>query len=186
MKPLTFIRGALLVGAITLLHAPFALAAGHGADAGNAGLSSADAFERTRVHLGGTVAKHTASSSGLSGSLVRTIVGLAIVIAVIYGLAWLLRHAKASRNSATGEGLEQVATLPLGTGRSVALVRVGNELHLIGVAEHSVTPIRSFTEDEAVELGLPVSAPGETRRTDVEPISPLFRAVEVLRQMTVR
>ncbi len=38
---------------------------------------------------------HTSSSGG--ASIVRTIVGLAIVIAVIWGLSWILRQVKAGR-----------------------------------------------------------------------------------------
>ena len=47
-----------------------------------------------------------------------------------------------------------MATLPIGTGRSVQLLRAGRELVLVGVGEHGVTPIRLYSEDEARELGL--------------------------------
>lgn len=180
MKPHTLIRGAAMVGALTLTHAPIALAAGRSTG------SSADAFERTPLHLGASTTTHAAASSGMGGSIVRTIVGLAIVIGVIYGLAWLLRHARAARNPSIGAGLEQVAALPLGTGRSVALVRVGTELHLLGIAEHAVTPIRSFTEDEAVDLGLPVTPPGEEETYTPRSGSPLLRVIDTLRQLTIR
>jgi flagellar protein FliO/FliZ len=42
----------------------------------------------------------------------------------------------------------------LGPNRSLHLVRAGRELVLVGVAEHGVTPIRTYSEDEAIELGL--------------------------------
>lgn len=176
MKLLTLIRGAGLAGAGVLLHAQIAY-----------GRPSANAFERTPLHLGSTVATHAASSSGAGGSIIRTVVGLAIVIAVIYGLAWLVRHLKADKkNQASGFGIEQVASLPLGTGKSVALVRVGTELHLLGISEQSVTTIRSFTEDEAIDFGLPVSAPGEQPAIATETGPPIVRAVETLRRLTVR
>ena len=44
--------------------------------------------------------------------------------------------------------------MPLGPNRSLHLVRAGRELVLVGVAEHGVTPIRTYTEEEALELGL--------------------------------
>jgi flagellar protein FliO/FliZ len=95
------------------------------------------------------------SSGGGGGSLVRTFVGLAIVIAVIYGVAWVLRHLKRSREERTrGTGLSTEAVVPLGPGRSLHLVRAGRELVLVGVAEHGVVPIRTYTEDEARRLGL--------------------------------
>jgi flagellar protein FliO/FliZ len=97
------------------------------------------------------------SSGGGGGSLVRTFVGLAIVIAVIYGIAWILRQVKSSREERTrGNGLSTAAVVALGPGRSLHLVRAGRELVLVGVAEHGVVPIRTYTEDEARRLGLEV------------------------------
>ncbi|UGS33740.1 FliO/MopB family protein [Capillimicrobium parvum] len=97
-------------------------------------------------------------SGGGGGSLVRTFVGLAIVIAVIYGIAWVLRQVKSSREERTrGNGLATAAVVALGPGRSLHLVRAGRELVLVGVAEHGVVPIRTYTEDEARRLGLDAS-----------------------------
>ncbi len=85
----------------------------------------------------------------------RTIVGLAIVIAVIYGLYWVLKQVKASREeSSSGQGLGTLATLPLGPNRSLHLVRAGGEVVLLGVGEGGVTPIRTYGEHEARALGL--------------------------------
>src|SRR5918999_5603048 len=95
-----------------------------------------------------------AGASG-GGSLVRTFVGLAVVVAVIYGLYWVLRQVKSSREErAVGRGLSSQAVVPLGPGRSLHLVRAGSELVLLGVAEHGVTPIRTYSEQEATESGL--------------------------------
>jgi flagellar protein FliO/FliZ len=92
-----------------------------------------------------------------SGSLVRTVVGLAIVIAVIWGVTWVLKQVKQSRDERTrGTGLSTAAVVALGSGRSLHLIRAGKEMLLVGVAENSVTPIRTYTEDEAHELGLDV------------------------------
>jgi flagellar protein FliO/FliZ len=99
-------------------------------------------------------AKHVTGVSG-GGSLVRTFVGLAIVLAVIYGVAWVLRQVKSSKEERhRGSGLQSTAVVPLGPNRALHLVRAGREVVLVGVAEHGVTPIRTYTEDEALELGL--------------------------------
>ena len=85
----------------------------------------------------------------------RTFVGLAVVVAVIYGLYWILRQVKAGREErAHGTGLRTTATVPLGSNRALHLVRAGNELVLVGVADHAVTPIRTYTEEEARAAGL--------------------------------
>src|SRR5947209_10395909 len=89
---------------------------------------------------------HSSTSSG-SGSLVRTFVGLAIVLAVIYGLYWVLKQVKSGRSEkASGSGLSSVSTLPLGTNRSLQVVRAGSDFVLLGVCEHGVTAIRTYSE----------------------------------------
>ena len=99
-------------------------------------------------------AKKVTTASG-SGSLVRTFVGLAIVLGVIYGIAWVLKQVKRSKEDrGQGTSLETTAVVALGPNRSLHLVRAGRELVLVGVAEHGVTPIRTYTEDEAIDLGL--------------------------------
>ncbi|HUN77636.1 MAG TPA: flagellar biosynthetic protein FliO [Solirubrobacteraceae bacterium] len=117
--------------------------------------------ENTRLDVtSGTTAAHTASSDG--PSLTRTIVGLLIVIAVIWGLTWVLRQVKSGRDGrAAGAGLTSVATLPLGSGRTLHLVRAGREYLLVGSAEHGVVPIHRYSEEQARELGLLDRDPGD-------------------------
>jgi flagellar protein FliO/FliZ len=137
-----FIRSlaAALIGC--LLVAPVALAASGESTPLNLPSSDSGAKSAPSVGPGG-------------GSIVRTIVGLAVVIGVIYGLHWVLKQVKASKQAAaSGNGLEDLATLPLGANSSLHLVRAGDEIVLVGVAESGVTPIRTYTEDEARTLGL--------------------------------
>jgi flagellar protein FliO/FliZ len=118
--------------------------------------SKADSAESTPLHLGTgstTSATHTASSATGAG-IVRTLVGLVIVVALIYAITWVLRKVKRGESRKVGTSLESIASLPLGPGRSLALVRAGSELVLVGVAEHQVTAIRRYTEDEARAAGL--------------------------------
>jgi flagellar protein FliO/FliZ len=98
----------------------------------------------------------TGTPSGSGGaSLVRTIVGLAVVIGVIWGITWVLRQVKSGREAkAAGTGLASMATLPLGSGRSVQLVRAGSDYMLVGVAEHGIVPIHRYSEQEARQAGL--------------------------------
>ena len=145
-------------------------------------------------------ATRTADPTGASssGGLVRTFVGLAIVVAVIYGLYWVLRQVKSSREErSTGFGLASQAVVPLGPGRSLHLVKTGRELVLVGVAEHGVTPIRTYSETEAESLGLvgedaeeelaPMPEPGRRPTSGVggRPLT-IGDAVQRLRAMTVR
>jgi flagellar protein FliO/FliZ len=147
-----------------------------------------------------TGATHTSSGGA---SIVRTIVGLAIVIAVIWGLAWILRQVKSGRDPRVATtGLQSVAALTLGSGRSVHLVRAGNDYILLGSGEHGLVPIHRYTEQQAREAGLLTAEERPehpTRRLLAAPIavedsrsdpmrmpSPSSSAVERLREWTVR
>jgi flagellar protein FliO/FliZ len=117
--------------------------------------------ERTPLGLDGAAQDQASAQVGTSGgSIVRTIVGLAVVIGVILGLTWVLKQVKSSKtDGADGSGLETIATLPLGANRSLHLVRAGDELVLVGAGEHGVTPIRTYTEAEARSAGLLADEP---------------------------
>jgi flagellar protein FliO/FliZ len=136
---------AVLGAALTLfLTASVALAAGTS--------TTAASSEKTPVDLTGA---SSPSHAGSGSTIVRTIVGLAVVIGVIYGIAWVLKQRKAGRQERpTGVGLETVASVPLGPHGSVHLVRAGRELLIVGVGDHGVTPIRTYAEHEARAAGL--------------------------------
>jgi len=138
--------------------------------------------EDTPLHLpSGTSSKPASSSGPGGGSIVRTIVGLLVVIGVIYGLTWVLKQVKASKSqTATGGGLETLATLPLGTNRTLHLVRAGEEVVLLGSGEAGVTPIRTYGEAEARALGLL-----EDELPDVDVISTERGLLSKLRAWTV-
>jgi flagellar protein FliO/FliZ len=133
---------------------------------------AASSSESTPLNLP-SVDQSQAASGGSGGGLVRTFVGLAIVLAVIYGLYWVLKQVKASRETAaSGQGLESVATIPLGPNRALHLVRAGRELVLLGVAEQTVVPIRAYREDEARALGLIDRVGGSESFDADEPTAP--------------
>ena len=111
------------------------------------------AGEETPLNLGSPSTSSHTSSGG--ASIVRTIVGLAIVLGVIWGLSWILRQVKGRRDPrVAATGLSSVAALPLSSGRSVHLVRAGNDYLLLGSAEHGLMPIHRYTEQQALETGL--------------------------------
>ena len=149
MKPYRALTAAFAAALLCVLLAPaYVYAATAGKD---------PYHESTPLNLGGTdTTASTASVGGGGGGLARTFVGLAIVVAVIYGLTWVLRQMKKSSSGerASGFGLSTEASMPLGPNRSVHLIRAGRELVLVGSAEHGIVPIRTYTEDEARDLGL--------------------------------
>lgn len=153
--------------------------------------------EQTPLNLPADGAATHASVGSGSGSLARTFIGLAVVVAVIYGLTWVMRQVKASKEERShGFGLSAEASMPLGPGRSVHLIRAGRELVLVGSAEQGVVPIRTYTEEEARDLGLlapPDLHAGDDRRPGTGSGTPGDRVrqaigdvLERLRERTVR
>ena len=102
------------------------------------------------------------ASAGGGGSIARMLLGLAVVGALIYGIHWLLR--KWGRSRAQGMGgsagvIDVVATTPLSQGRALHLIRVGQELVLVGATEQSITRLG---EVDGRNLGLAGVGTAET------------------------
>jgi flagellar protein FliO/FliZ len=173
MRFSTLTRGAGLLGALTLSYAQMAQA------------STGATGEQTPLHLSTSGATHVVSSGGSSSGVVRTIIALIVVIALIYAVSKILRAVK-GRDAvrASGNGLEQIATLPIANGKSVSLVRSGTDIILLGVGEHGVTPIKTYTEDEALAAG--IDLPDELEDAYDPAEKPLDRVINGLRRMTIR
>ena len=135
------------------------------------------AFHRDRTPLPTSVSGgSSASHASTGGSFARMIVGLAIVIAVIYGVYWLLKAYGRSKGAPVDDGrMTVVATTALAPNRSLHLVRVGEELVLVGSADGGITPVRVY-------------GPDETRRLELEapPAAPRGSLLEELRKRTAR
>lgn len=114
------------------------------------------AFENTPLHVPATThGTRTAATSTSGSSIIRTLLGLIFVAGLIYAIAWIMRRVKRGREAqATGNGLSSVATLPLGSGRTLHLVRAGSDVILVGSSEHGVAPVRVYSEEEALANGL--------------------------------
>jgi flagellar protein FliO/FliZ len=97
-----------------------------------------------------TVGVHHVASSG--GVITRTFIGLIVVVALIYGVYWLLKKYNGSKGGRSDGRMDIVATTALGPNRALHLVRVGDELVLVGSAENSVTPVRIYNTEESADL----------------------------------
>jgi flagellar biogenesis protein FliO len=167
MRLITATRGVALGSALALSYAQIA---------------DADQGESTPLHLGGS-GLHAASSTG-GASIVRTIIALVLVVGVIYAIARILRAVKGRGQRASGSGLVALATLPLGSGRSLALVRSGRDIVLVGIAENSVNVIKTYSEAEALANGIEV--PPELRPDFDQAERPMDKMLDQLRKLTVR
>jgi len=124
------------------------------------------------------------SASGGAGAIARMVVGLAIVLAVVYGIYWLLkkRYRGGSRGAVADGRLEIVATTALANNRAVHLLRAGDELFLVGSSEQSITGLRAWGPEEARRLEAVLAMPPPSPPQPTQPVGIL----DALRKLTVR
>lgn len=154
---------------------------------------AAEPFQKDRTSLpasvtgGETADSAETAAGGGGGSLVRMIVGLAVVIAVIYGVHWLLKTYGKAKGTQSDGRMNVVATTTLAPNRALHLVRIGEELVLVGSAEHGVTPVRVYAADEARRLSQVLAADDPTPLREPASGGPfLLRVVEDVRRRTAR
>jgi flagellar protein FliO/FliZ len=188
---------AAACAAIAVLHPAPASAAGTTKAAAktakhraSAARKKAPAFHEDRTPLDPGVAA-AGTSSGKSPSVgsagadvIRTIVGLAVVLGVIYGVYWLLKSSARAKAGRGDERIGVIATTPLAPNRSLHLIRAGDELILVGATDQSITPLRVYTADEAIL----VEGGGADLPLQLPPATPSGREsfLEILRKRTAR
>jgi flagellar protein FliO/FliZ len=118
------------------------------------------------------VARAAAIEPSFAGGLAQTLVGLAVVLALIFGAAWVLRRLNVGASPA-GSALRLVASQPLGQRERVVLVEVADQWLVVGVAPGSVTALATLPKGE---LPPPPAAPlpfasllARVRRDDTKP-----------------
>ncbi len=137
-----------------------------------------------------TTASEPATASS-SGAFVRMMAGLAIVLAVIYAVYWLLKtYGKAKRDSSADGRLTLLGTTTLAPNRALHLVRIGEEVILVGSAEQSVTAIRVYDANALRRAGVDVDgalADGGPSQAGVRPANARPAGLlDALRRMTAR
>ncbi|MFL5963104.1 MAG: FliO/MopB family protein [Gaiellaceae bacterium] len=157
--------------------------------------AAASGFQRDNTPLpaGVTHANTAAVSHGTgSGPFFRMVVGLAIVLALIYVVYRLLKRFSNREATVRDIGaMSIVATTQLSPARALHLLRVGDELVLVGSAEHGVTPIRVYSAEEARRLEVDSPSPPRSLapaafRVDEQPGGFVSNMLEELRRRTVR
>jgi flagellar protein FliO/FliZ len=187
---------AAACAAVALLHpAPASAATGpqktavKAAAAKHAAKKKAPAFHEDRTPLdpgvasAGTASGKAPSVGSAGADVIRTIVGLAVVLGVIYGVYWLLKSSARAKAGRADDRIGVVATTPLAPNRSLHLVRAGDELILVGATDHSITPLRIYSPEEAILVEGGADAP-----LQLPPGTPAGREsfLEILRKRTAR
>src|SRR4051794_1120526 len=116
---------------------------------------AADSFKKdtTPLPTGATgTGDATAQSAGGGAGIGRLFLGLLVVVGLVLVLRWFVKRTNRDRTPQAAASLQVVATTPLAQGRAVHLLRVGDELVLVGSAEHGVTPLRVYDSHDARTL----------------------------------
>lgn len=87
------------------------------------------------------VGQHAAAGPGLGGALLA----LVAVLALIVGLAWLLKRLPAAGLRGTPQ-LRVVASLVVGQRERVVVVEVGGQQLLLGVTPGGISPLHTLPE----------------------------------------
>lgn len=99
----------------------------------------------------------TGLSGGSGGTLLRLGIGLVVVIGLIALVWYVMKRVQRARYPALDERggsslIDVVATTSLGPARSLHLVRVGDEIVLVGSTDHSVNVVARIGAEDAPEL----------------------------------
>lgn len=93
----------------------------------------------------------TAGSPGL-GSLTQVSLALLLVLALVFGLAWVLRRLRSTQR-AGAPGIEVLAEATLGPKERAVLIQVDRARLLVGVAGGSVRTLHVLPDAEPVAPG---------------------------------
>ena len=138
-------------------------------------------------------------SGGAGGTLIRLVLGLGVVVGLIGAVWYVMKRVQRSRYPAMDDRnpaglIDILATTSLGPNRSLHLVKVGEEIVLVGSTDQSVAPITRIGAEDAAGLagaGAPQPKgfrgdPGAAARTRAQTSAADASVVDRLRAMTAR
>lgn len=96
-----------------------------------------------------------------AGGLASVTLALLVVLAAIFGVAWLARRMREIGNR-VGNAIDVLADLPLGPKERAVLLKVGSEQILIGVAPGRVSALHVLREPIEITKATPAAAPSAT------------------------
>ncbi len=93
---------------------------------------------------------------GAASGLLQATLGLAVVLALIWGAAWVVRRVTPSTRNANSP-LRVVATQSVGPRERVVLLEIGGTWIVVGVATGSVNTLHTLPKSVLTETGAPAN-----------------------------
>jgi flagellar protein FliO/FliZ len=107
-------------------------------------------------------------------SLLRVVLGLALVLALVFAAAWLMRRLRAIQGAGT-DGITVLAQTSLGARERVILVQVGGQKLLLGAGPGNVRTLLVLpAEAPAARAGTPQPEPASPAQLSATPTRPTF------------
>jgi flagellar protein FliO/FliZ len=137
-----------------------------------AGISDAfGATDPATTPFAAAVGAPVSATPGL-GNLTQVSLALALVLALVFGLAWLMRRVGRTRR-AGAPGIDILAELALGPKERAVLLQVDRARLLVGVAAGQVRTLHVLPDAEAIDS--PTAAAVDTGRMDAPSFADLLR-----------
>lgn len=92
-----------------------------------------------------------AGSPDLGWALAKTAGGLALVLALLFGLLWLLRRLSPAAAGTGSSQFRMVGKLSLGPRKWLGLVELGGRILVIGVSEAGIRHIETIDDPELLK-----------------------------------
>lgn len=93
---------------------------------------------------------------GTASGLLQATLGLAVVLALIWGAAWVVKRVTPATRSANSP-LKVVATQSVGPRERVVLLEIGGTWLVVGVATGSVNTLHTLPKSVLTETGAPAN-----------------------------
>ena len=120
------------------------------------------AYADTARPFASPAAVESASPAGVA-SLGQVTLSLALVLALIFAAAWVVRKSRAFGKPGSGS-LDVIANLPLGQKERAVLIRVGTTQILLGVAPGRVSTLHVLTTPVTPDTNPSAQEPGSSER----------------------
>ena len=88
-------------------------------------------------------AADAAPEAGVTGGLLQAVLGLAVVLALIWGAAWVMRRLQPSM-SGTGGALRLIASQGVGQRERIVVVEINDQWLVVGVAPGQVNALATL------------------------------------------
>lgn len=89
-----------------------------------------------------------AADNGMAGTGLRAAVSLLLVIALMFGLAWVIKRYGPVARAKKTFGLDVLGQVTVGAKASLALVRVGKSVLLLGVTPNAVNLLKDVEQGD--------------------------------------